>query len=83
MFKLMGKKIITILSLKILLNWLTAMKNCSVVEYLTRARGVVSSSLTRGTSRVVSLSKTLYPLLSTGSTQEDHPYMTEKLSTGM
>ena len=31
---------------------------------------------------VVSLSKTLYPLLSTGSTQEDLTDMTEKLLTG-
>ena len=32
---------------------------------------------------IVSLSKTLYPQLSTGSTQEDRPNMTEKLLTGM
>ena len=31
---------------------------------------------------IVSLSKTLYPLLSTGLTQEDRPDMTEKLLNG-
>ena len=39
----------------------------SVVECWTRDRGLVGSSITRGTA----LRKTLYPLLSTGSTQED------------
>ena len=41
----------------------------SVVECLTRDGGVVGSSLTGGTA--LSLSKTLYPLLSPGSTLED------------
>ena len=40
----------------------------SVVDYWTQDQGVAGSSLARGTA---SLSKTLYPLLSTGSTQED------------
>ena len=47
----------------------------------------VEESLLRNSSRhcVVSLSKTLYPLLSTVSTQEDRKssYMTEKLLTRM
>ena len=42
----------------------------SVVWCLTRDRGVAGSSSPQKQS-IVSLSKTLYPLLSTGSTQED------------
>ena len=42
----------------------------SVVECLTQDREVVGSSLTKVTV-LCHLSKTLYPLLSTGSTQED------------
>ena len=41
-----------------------------MVECLTRDIGVAGSSLTGGTA-FVSFSKILYPLLSTGSTQED------------
>ena len=40
----------------------------SVVECLTRDRGAVGCSLTGDTACIVSLSKTSYPLLSTGST---------------
>ena len=42
--------------------------------------------ITAGRVSAVSMSKTPYPLLSTGSTQEDRkfcPNMTEKLLTGM
>ena len=42
----------------------------AVVECLTRDRGVAGLSVTVGHCDV-SLSKTLYPLLSTGSTKED------------
>ena len=42
-----------------------------LVERSTGDGRVASSSLTSGGHCVVSLSKTLYPLLSTGSTQED------------
>ena len=41
-----------------------------MVEGLTLDRGVAGSSLTGG-GCVVSLSKTFFPLLSTGSTKED------------
>ena len=55
------------------LNWMPGYntnkeRGDSVVECLTRDQGVAGSSLTGGT---VSLSMALYPLLSTGSTQED------------
>ena len=43
-----------------------------LVEHKNGDRRVAGSSLTAGHS-AVSLSKTLYPLLSTGSTQEDRP----------
>ena len=43
----------------------------SVVKGLTRYRGVAGSSLTGGTVLCHSVSKKLYPLLSTDSTQED------------
>ena len=43
----------------------------TVEECLTQDEGVAGSSLTGGTAFTVSLSKTLYSLLSTGSTQED------------
>ena len=42
-----------------------------LVECKTWYRGVASSRLAVGRVTVVSLSKTLYPLLNTGSTQED------------
>ena len=50
-----------------------------MVACLTRDGGALGLSLTGVT--VVSLSKTLI-LLSTGSTQEDPPDITEKLLTG-
>ena len=42
-----------------------------LVECLTPNQAVVGLSLTRGTALIMFLSKTLYHLLSTGSTQED------------
>ena len=45
----------------------------SVVEFLTGDRGVVGSRLAEVTSMCPFKSKTLYPLLSTCSTQEDMP----------
>ena len=58
-----------------------AERNSSGGRTLDWDRKVASSRLTRFT--VVSLSKTLHPLLSADSTQEDRPDMTEKLLTGM
>ena len=48
---------------------------------MTRDRGVAGSTSLR--QCLVSLSKTLNPLPSAGSTQEDRLVMTEKLLTGM
>ena len=44
---------------------------------------VVCSILTAGSQCVVSLRKTLYPMLITGSRLECHSDLTEKLLTGM
>ena len=51
----------------------------SVVEFLTRDRAVVGLSLTGG-SVFCPMSKTLYPMHSTGSTQKDLPDTTESLT---
>ena len=53
----------------------------SVVDCLTRDRGAAGSSLT-GVAALWSLSKTHLSKLSTGSTQEDHPCLTERLLMG-
>ena len=56
-----------------------------LVEPWTGNRRVASSRITAGSHCVVPLSKTLYPLLSIGSTQEDRKFsdIAEKLLTGM
>ena len=54
----------------------------SVVECLTRDRGVVGLSLTGGTA-YPGLSKTLYPLLVLVQPRKICTKMTEKLLTGM
>ena len=53
----------------------------SVVECLTRDRGATDSSLT-GVTGLWSLSKTHLSSLRTGSTQEDRPFITERLLMG-
>ena len=53
----------------------------SVVECLTRDRRAAGSSLT-GVTALWSLSKTHLSKLSTGSTQEDPPRITERLLSG-
>ena len=61
---------------------------CTVYAFEERSGSVVEARTLNGRVArryfVVSLSKTLYPLLSTGSTQgvREHPNMTEKLLIG-
>ena len=68
MFKLMGKKIITIFR----------ERRGSVVECLTRDRRATGSSLT-GVTLLLSLSKTHYPSLVLVQPRKTRPYITERL----